>query len=145
MSGSSVASPGWRYVLLALGFAALAVVRFVDGSLVWGLVFTTAAGTNIWLSVTDKRPSRQHHREAPLPDCAELRRSWRVHHESIRGWRTLAVITAATSAGLLLVQPSLAALAAVTALCCLFRARRTRHDADTLRRTLVTSSGETPS
>lgn len=138
MSSSAAIPVSWRYALLAGGFAALAAVRFGDSAVAWGLVFTAAAGVNIWLAVHEGRRRLRATREPSLPEHDALVRSWHVHRGSIRRWRILAAAAATLGAGLLFVEPSLAVLAAATALFCLFRVRRARHDTDTLQQTLGT-------
>ncbi len=127
-----------RYALLAAGFLVLAVVRFGGGTPVWGVVFTVAAGVNVWLSVYEGRRWQRSAGDAALPPRRVIARSWRSHSGSLRRWRGFAVVATGLAAALLFVEPGLAVFAAAAALFCLLRARRARRDTDTLRRTLDT-------
>ncbi|RCW45810.1 hypothetical protein DFQ14_102111 [Halopolyspora algeriensis] len=137
MSSPAAIPVSWRYVLLTLGFIALAAVRFSGGALTWGLVFAAAAGVNAWLAVHEGRRRLRPTQVPPLPDHETLLRSCSAHRGAIRRWRILAVGAAVISTGLLFVEPSLAVPAAATALFCLFRVRRARRDAGTLQQTLA--------
>ncbi|WP_219419777.1 hypothetical protein [Pseudonocardia nigra] len=99
----------WRYLLLGLGFLALAGIRAVDGAAVWAAVFGLAAVANGWLA---------WHEGARAPERA------RVNPASGRQWQVLAVACLVVGGGLLLLEPSLAVIAAAAALFCLHRARQ---------------------
>jgi hypothetical protein len=101
----------WRYLLLGLGFLALACVRWVDGAPAWAAVFAGVAAANGWLAWHEG--SRE-----PQP------RPIRATPESGRQWQVLAIACLLAGGGLLLIEPSLAVLAGGAALLCLYRARR---------------------
>lgn len=135
MTGRWAAAVNWRYVLLALGFAVLAAVRFGNGAMLWGLVFTAAAAINVWLAVHERRPPATDG-EQSSPSTEEMIRSWQANRGSLRRWQVLACVATAIGAILLAVEPALSVLAAATTLLCLFRARRARRDTATLRQAL---------
>lgn len=128
-----------RYVLLAVGFAVLAALRFAYGAPLWGCVFATATAINVWLAIHEgQAPPAEPHLDSP--DTEEIRAAWQVQHGSLRRWRVLACVALAIAGGLLMVEPALSVLAAATALLCLFRARRARRDTTTLRQALEVAS-----
>jgi hypothetical protein len=101
----------WRYLVLGLGFLALAGFRAADGATAWALVFGLAAAANGWLAWHEgargpERPVRQPHPASP------------------RQWQVLGVAVLLIGGGLLLIEPSLAVVAGGTALFCVYRGRR---------------------
>lgn len=133
-----------RHAVLAVAFAVLAGLRVADADWLWAAVFAAgAAGYAVSaLSAARRRPAAAEGTSPDavgsdvrdLPEPAVLARSLAVHERSARTWSLLTVLAAATAAGLLLVQPALAAVAAGVSLFALYRARRARRTAGTLHR-----------
>jgi hypothetical protein len=98
---------GRGHLLAASCFVVLAVMRVLDGALLWGLVFVVAAATQAYLGVRRGADSRSG-------STGGGRRSWRI----------LALSATALTAWLLFVQPALGIVAATIALYCARAARR---------------------
>ncbi|GLZ48273.1 hypothetical protein Acsp06_44580 [Actinomycetospora sp. NBRC 106375] len=115
----------WRYLVLAVGFLALAGVRAAQGATVWAVVFAVAAAADLWLALRDGQGQA-----APgAPADADPREvaGERAHClAALRRWQVLALVGALLAAGLLLVEPPLAVLAAAAVLFAVLRARRVR-------------------
>lgn len=123
----------WRYVVLGLGFLALAGLRAAQGAPVWAAVFVLAAAANAWLAVQGGREEGG----AAAPAVADAD-PWEVERERARcrtaqrGWQVLGLGGALLAAGLLLLEPPLAVLGGGAALFAVSRSRRVRRYAVTL-------------
>jgi hypothetical protein len=115
-----------RHALLAAAFAVLAGLRGADADWLWAAVFGAGAAgyAASALSAARRRPAPgtgtspdAEGSDVPdLPEPAVLARSLAVHQRAARSWSALTAVTAAIAAGLLLVQPTLAAVAGGAAL-----------------------------
>jgi hypothetical protein len=123
----------WRYVVLGLGFLALAGVRAAQGAPVWAAVFVVAAAANAWLALQGGRDEGA----ATAPAVAnagphEIERERTLCLAAQRRWQVLGLGGALVAAGLLLLEPPLAVLGGAAALFAVFRARLVRRYAATL-------------
>lgn len=125
----------WRYVVVGLGFLALAGARAAQGAPVWAVVFAVAAGVNGWLAVHEAA------RPAPLDpagiELSEVESAMRGHLLSARQWQLLGLAGLLVGGVLLLLHPPLAVFAGAAALFAVHRARRSGRAAATLRRAAV--------
>ncbi|PVZ08132.1 hypothetical protein [Actinomycetospora cinnamomea] len=141
----------WRYVVLGLGFLALAGVRAAQGAWVWMAIFVLAGVANAWLALQGDRgegssaasgaPTEAEPHEAE-PHEVERERARCLTAQ--RQWQVLGFTGALLAAGLLLLEPPLAVLGGLVALFALFRARRVRRYAATLPRRPGTGDASVP-
>jgi hypothetical protein len=125
----------WRYVVLGLGFLALAGVRAAQGAPVWAGVFALAAVVNAWLAFQGDGRAGASTSDAPTvadADPREVARERARCHTAQRQWQVLGSVGALLAAGLLLVEPPLAVLGGAAALFAVFRAHRVRRYAASL-------------
>lgn len=125
----------WRYVVLGLGFLALAGVRAAQGAPVWAAVFALAAVVNAWLAFQgDGRTAATTSNAGPVADAdpREVARERARCHTAQRQWQVLGSVGVLLAAGLLLVEPPLAVLGGAAALFAVFRAHRVRRYAASL-------------
>jgi hypothetical protein len=136
----------WGYAVGALCFAALAAFRLNGGSALWAAVFGLAALANAYLSVRYVLPPSLGGVKAgqpgpasvpPEPSPEEMRRSLMVYESRMRGWLAIAVAGWITTAGVILLSPPLALVAAALSLFSTYRFRRCRRSVRILRRALA--------
>jgi hypothetical protein len=151
------AQPGgfqWGYALVALCFAALAAFRLNEGSALWAVVFGLAAIGNAYLSARFVLPpslggvrSQEvgHPRPVsapPDPTREEMRRALKVYESRTRGWLAITIAGWITTAGMILLTPPLALVAAALSLFSTYRFRRCRRSVMILRRALAVAPDE---
>ncbi len=123
----------WRYVVLGLGFLALAGVRAAQGAPVWAAVFVLAAAANAWLALQgDREEGGATAPAVPDSDPQEIERERARCLTAQRQWQVLGLGGALLAVGLLLLEPPLAVLGGAAALFAVFRGRRVRRYAATL-------------
>jgi hypothetical protein len=144
----------WGYALGTLCFAALAAFQLDRGSTLWAAVFSLAALANAYLSVRYVLPPslggvkpQETGQPAPAstpsePPPEEMRRSLKVYESRTRGWLAIAVSGWITTAGLILLSPALALMAAALSLFSTYRFRRCRRSVRILRRALALGTDE---
>jgi len=144
----------WGYALGALCFAALAAFRLNEGSALWAAVFGLAALANAYFSVryvlppslggvTPQEAGQPGPASAPPePPPEEMRRALKVYESRTRGWLAIAVAGWITTAGVLLLSPPLALVAAALSLFSTYRFRRCRRSVRILRRALALGTDE---
>ena len=144
----------WMYALLGLCFVALAVFRLDEGSALWAAVFGLAALAYAYLSVRFVLPTRlggMKLQEAGQPGPAsasseptpeEMRRALEVYESRTRGWLAISVAGWITAAGMILLSPPLALVAAALSLFSTYRFRRCRRSVMILRRALSVAPNE---
>ncbi|MDD7965418.1 hypothetical protein [Actinomycetospora lemnae] len=121
----------WRHVVLAVGFLALAGVRATQGATVWAVVFGLAAVANAWLALRSEETGAAPAVPADA-DPREVAAEEVRCRAALRRWQLLALAGALVAAGLLLVEPPLAVLAAGAVLVAVLRGRRVQRYAATL-------------
>jgi hypothetical protein len=146
------AQPGgfqWGYALVGLCFAALAAFRLNEGSALWAAVFGLAALGNAYLSARFVLPPslggvRPQEAEQPGPVSAsseptpeEMRRALKVYESRTRGWLAITIAGWITTAGMILLTPPLALVAAALSLFSTYRFRRCRRSVRILRHALA--------
>jgi hypothetical protein len=151
------AQPGgfqWGYALVALCFAALAAFRLNEGSALWAVVFGLAAIGNAYLSARFVLPpslggvrsqEAGHPRPVsapPDPTREEMRRALKVYESRTRGWLAITIAGWITTAGMILLTPPLALVAAALSLFSTYRFRRCRRSVMILRRALAVAPDE---
>ena len=151
------AQPGgfqWGYALVALCFAVLATFRLNEGSALWAAVFGLAALANAYLSVRFVLPpslggvkSQEAGPPGPAsepaePSTEEMRRALKVYESRTRGWLAIAIAGWITTAGMILLTPPLALVAAALSLFSTYRFRRCRRSVMILRRALAVDGDE---
>jgi hypothetical protein len=151
------AQPGgfqWGYALVALCFAALAAFRLNEGSALWAVVFGLAAIGNAYLSARFVLPPslggvRPQEAGQPGPASAppdptreEMRRALKVYESRTRGWLAITIAGWITTAGMILLTPPLALVAAAISLFSTYRFRRCRRSVRILRRALALGTDE---
>ena len=123
----------WRYVVLGLGFLALAGVRAAQGAPVWAAVFVLAGAANAWLALRGERAEATSTPPSVADaDPREVERERARCLTAQRQWQVLGLGGALLAAGLLLLEPPLAVLGGAAALFAVFRAHRVRRYAATL-------------
>jgi hypothetical protein len=139
----------WMYALVGLCFVALAGFRLNEGSALWAVVFGLAALANAYLSVRFVLPQslggvRPQEAGQPGPASApsestpeEMRRALKVYESRTRGWLAIAVAGWIATAGVILLTPPLALVAAALSLFSTYRLRRCRRSVGILRRALA--------
>jgi hypothetical protein len=139
----------WGYALGALCFAVLAAFRLNGGSALWAAIFGLAALANAYLSVRYILPRRLGGVKPPEagqpgpasppsePPPEEISRALKVYESRTRGWLAITVAGWITTAGVILMSPSLALVAAALALFSTYRFRRCRRSVRILRRALA--------
>jgi hypothetical protein len=151
------AQPGgfqWGYALVALCFAALAAFRLNEGSALWAVVFGLAAIGNAYLSARFVLPpglggvrlqeaGQQGPASAPPdPTREEMRRALKVYESRTRGWLAITIAGWITTAGMILLTPPLALVAAALSLFSTYRFRRCRRSVRILRHALALGTNE---
>jgi hypothetical protein len=151
------AQPGgfqWGYALVGLCFAALTAFRLNEGSTLWAAVFGLAALGNAYLSVRFVLPPSLggvKPQEAGQPGPAstpseprpeEMRRALELYESRTRGWLVIAIVGGITTAGVILLSPPLALVAAALSLFSTYRFRRCRRSVGILRRALAAAPDE---
>jgi hypothetical protein len=146
------AQPGgfqWGYALVGLCFAALAVFRLNEGSALWAAIFGLAALGNAYLAVRFVLPPSLggvQPQEAgqsgpasspPEPTSEEMRRALKAYESRTRGWLVIATAGWITTAGMILLTPPLALVAAALSLFSTYRFRRCHRSVRILRRALA--------
>jgi hypothetical protein len=138
----------WGYAFVALCFTALAAFRLNEGSALWAAVFGLAALANAYLSARFVLPPslggvRPQGAGQPDPASApseptpeEMRRALKVYESRTRGWLAISVVGWITAAGMILLSPPLALVAAALSLFSTYRFRRCRRSVMILRRAL---------
>jgi hypothetical protein len=144
----------WGYALVALCFAALATFRLNEGSALWAAVFGLVALANAYLSARYVLPPslggiKPQEAAQPGPASAppertpeEMRRALKVYESRTRGWFVIAITGWITTAGVILLSPPLALVAAVLSLFSTYRFRRCRRSVMILRRALSVAPDE---
>ncbi len=123
----------WRYVVLGLGFLALAGVRAAQGAPVWAAVFVVAGAANAWLALQGTGDEGAATAPAVVDaDPREIERERARCLTAQRQWQVLGLGGALLAAGLLLLEPPLAVLGGGAALFAVSRSRRVRRYAATL-------------
>jgi hypothetical protein len=145
------AQPGgfqWGYALVALCFAALAAFRLHEGFALWAAVFGLVALANAYLSARFVLPPslggvRPQEVGQPGPASApsgatpeEMRRALKIYESRTRGWLVITIAGWITTAGVILLSPPLALVAAVLSLFSTYRFRRCRRSVMILRHAL---------
>ncbi len=151
------AQPGgfqWGYTLVGLCFAALAAFRLNEGSALWAAVFGLAALGNAYLSARFVLPPslggvRPEEAGQPGPVSAsseptpeEMRRALKVYESRTRGWLAITIAGWITTAGMILLTPPLALVAAALSLFSTYRFRRCRRSVRILRHALALGTNE---
>jgi hypothetical protein len=151
------AQPGgfqWGYALVALCFAALAAFRLHEGFALWAAVFGLVALANAYLSARFVLPpslggvrlqeaGQQGPASAPPdPTREEMRRALKVYESRTRGWLAITIAGWITTAGMILLTPPLALVAAAISLFSTYRFRRCRRSVMILRRALALGTDE---
>ena len=156
MVGGSTQPGGfqWGYALVALGFAVLATFRLNEGSALWAAVFGLVALANAYLSARYVLPPslggiepREAGQTGPAsgpaePPPEEMRRALEVYESRTRGWLAIAVAGWITTAGVILLSPPLALVAAALSLFSTYRLQRCRRSVRILRRALDSAPDE---
>ena len=141
----------WGYALGALGFAALAAFRLNGGSALWATIFGLAALANAYLSVRYILPRRLGGVGPPAaglpgpasePPPEDMSRALKVYESRMRGWLAITVAGWITTAGVILLTPSLALIGAALSLFSTYRFRRCRRSVRILRRALSVAQDE---
>jgi hypothetical protein len=145
----------WGYALAGLCFAALAAFQIDRGSALWAAVFGLAALANAYLSVRFVLPPSlggvKLQEEAgqpgpasapPQPTPEEMRRALKVYESRTRGWLVIAVAGWVTTAGMIVLSPPLALVAAALSLFSTYRFRRCRRSVRILRHALALGTNE---
>lgn len=136
----------WRYALVGVCFAALAAFRLNGGSALWAILFGLVALLYAYLSVRFVLPPslggmkrQEAGRPASEPTPEEMRRTLEVYESRVRGWLVISIAGWITTAGVILLSPPLALVAAVLSLFSTYRFRRCRRSVGILRRALATA------
>lgn len=144
----------WGYALVGLCFAALTAFQLNEGSALWAVVFGLAALANAYLSVRFVLPPSLGGvklQEAgqpgpasasPQPTPEEMRRALKVYESRTRGWLVIAIAGWITTAGMFLLTPPLALVAAALSLFSTYRFRRCRRSVRILRHALALGTEE---
>jgi hypothetical protein len=151
------AQPGgfqWGYAVVALCFVALATFRLNEGSALWAAVFGLVALANAYLSARYILPpslggikpqeAAQPGPASALPELTpeEMRQALRVYESRTRDWFVIAIAGWITTAGMILLTPPLALVAAALSLFSTYRFRRCRRSVRILRHALVVVGDE---
>ena len=151
------AQPGgfqWGYALVALCFTVPAAFRLNEGSALWATVFGLAALGYGYLSVRyvlppslggvrpqgAGQPGLASAPSEPTPE--EMRRALKVYESRTKGWLAISVAGWITAAGMILLSPPLALVAAALSLFSTYRFRRCRRSVMILRRALSVAPNE---
>ena len=144
----------WRYALVGLCFAALAAFRLNDGSALWAAVFGLVALANAYLAaryvlppglggVRPQEAGPGRPASAPSePTPEEMRRALEAYKSKTRGWFVISIAGWITTAGVILLSPPLALVAAALSLFSTYRFRRCRRSVGILRRALDAAPDE---
>jgi len=144
----------WRYALVGACFAALAAFRLNEGSVLWAAVFGLVALANAYLSARYVLPpglGGVRPQEAGRPDPAsalseptteEMRRALEAYESRARGWLVISIAGWITTAGVILLSPPLALVAAALSLFSTYRFRRCRRSVGILSRALAAAPDE---
>jgi hypothetical protein len=153
------AQPGgfqWGYALVALCFAALAAFRLHEGSALWAGVFGLAAIGNAYLSARFVLPPslggvrlQEAGQQGPAsassdPTHEEMCRALKVYESRTRSWLAITIAGWIITAGMILLTPPLALIAAAMSLFSTYRFRRCRRSVMILRRALAVAPDEGP-
>jgi hypothetical protein len=144
----------WGYALVGLCFVALSAFQLNESSALWAVVFGLAALANAYLSVRFVLPPSLggvRAQEAgqpgpafapPQPTPEEMRRALKVYESRTRAWLAIAVAGLITTAGVILLSPPLALVAAALTLFSTYRHKRCRRSVRILRRALASAPDE---
>lgn len=148
MGGGGISSEriNWRYALLAVGFAAIAVYRLREGDAIWATVFAFAVLANLCLALGlvpgIRRPNEAGHEAAeevkpPTRSEAErMRRTLVVYSSRMRTWALISIGGWAIAVVGALTFPPLGLAASVLSIFVTLRYLRFRRSVAILRRAL---------